>query len=58
MYRIEFADRRCCSLASNSGELKSKLAKLIKEEVRDIRRVFKSGVSDSVLEVYEKYLRR
>ena len=49
-YRIEFADRRCCSIANSRKEL-------IEGTVEDIRKLYKSGVSDSVLDTYKQYLR-
>lgn len=55
-YRIEYADRRCCSFADSTNELIDKLQESNKEEIEDVRKVFKSGVSDSVMEIYKKYI--
>lgn len=57
-YRIEYAGKRCCNIACNRNDLIEKLKLLNGEEVTDIRKVFKSGVSDSVMEIYEQYLRK
>ncbi len=57
-YRIEYAGKRCCNIACNRNDLIEKLKLLNGEEVTDIRKVFKSGVSDSVMEIYERYLRK
>ena len=49
-YRIEYADGRCCNFANGRAEQLKWLKLLKKEENSDIRKVNKSGVSDSVLE--------
>lgn len=54
-YRIEFADRRCCSIANSRKELIERLQTLDRGTVEDIRKVYKSGVSDSVMDIYERY---
>lgn len=54
-YRIEFADRRCCSIANSRRELIQRLQTLERGTVEDIRKVYKSGVSDSVMDIYERY---
>lgn len=54
-YRIEFADRRCCSIANSRKELIERLQTLDRGTVEDIRKVYKSGVSDSVKDIYERY---
>lgn len=53
-YRIEYADGRYCNFANGRAEL---LKLLKQEEISDIRKVYKSGVSDSVLETYRNYIR-
>lgn len=54
-YRIEFADRRCCSIANSRKELIERLQTLDRGTVEDIRKVYKSGVSDSVKDIYDRY---
>ena len=54
-YRIEFADRRCCSIANSRRELIERLQTLERGMVEDIRKVYKSGVSDSVKDIYDRY---
>lgn len=57
-YRIEYAGGRCCNFANSSKDL-IELLKLLKDEtITDIRKIYKSGVSDSVKEKYEKYIRK
>lgn len=56
-YRIEYADRQCCSIANSRKELIERLQTLAKVTVEDIRKVYKSGVSDSVLEKYQQYIK-
>lgn len=57
-YRIEYADGKCCNFANSSKELIECLKLLKSETVTDIRKLYKSGVSDSVKEKYEKYIRK
>lgn len=55
-YRIEYSEGKCCSFVNNSKDL-IKWLKLLKDEtITDIRKLYKSGVSDSVMEVYQKYI--
>lgn len=55
-YRIEYADGRCCNFANSSKDLVAWLKLLKNEEITDIRKVHRSGVSDSVMETYQKYI--
>lgn len=56
-YRIEYADGQCCKFVNSRQDL-MKMLKLIKgKTVTDIRKVYKSGVSDSVMETYKPYLK-
>lgn len=56
-YRIEYADGQCCKFANSRQDL-MKMLKLIKSKVvTDIRKVYKNGVSDSVMETYKPYLK-
>lgn len=57
-YRIEYADGRCCNYANSSKDLIAWLKLLKDETITDIRKVYKSGVSDSVMDLYEKYMRK
>lgn len=57
-YRIEYAGGRCCNLANSSKDLIEWLKLLKDETVTDIRKLYKSGVSDSVMEKYTKYIGR
>lgn len=56
-YRIEYANGRCCNFASSRADLLKWLELLKEEEISDIRKLYKSGVSDSVLETYRHYIR-
>lgn len=57
-YRIEYADGRCCNFANSKSDLLN-LLKLLKDEaITDIRKLYNSGVSDSVMEKYEKYINK
>ena len=56
-YRIEYADGRYCIFANGRAELLKCRILLKQEVISDIRKVYKSGVSDSVLETYRNYIR-
>ena len=56
-YRIVYAGEQHCDFANSRPELLKKLQSLT-AEVIDIRKVYKSGVTDSVLETYRPYLNR
>ena len=56
-YRIEYSDERYCNFVNGRAELLKCLKLLKQEEISDIRKVYKSGVSDSVLETYRNYIR-
>ncbi|MCB6414159.1 hypothetical protein LI221_03610 [Faecalimonas umbilicata] len=56
-YCIEYADGRCCNFANDRAYLLKWLKLLKEEEISDIRKLYKSGVSDSVLEIYRNYIR-
>lgn len=55
-YRIEYAGGRCCNYANGRKELLEWLELLKAEEVTDIRKVYKSGVTDSVMDTYRNYI--
>lgn len=57
-YRIEYSNRRCCSIANSRNELIKMLQTLSSGVVEDVRKVYKSGVSDSVMETYRQYITR
>ena len=56
-YRIEYAGKRHCDFAQNRPELQEKL-RFLTDEVEDIRKIYKSGATDSVFEAYKPYLNR
>lgn len=49
-YRIEYASGKCCSFANSRTDLIDWLKLLKDETISDIRKIYKSGVSDSVME--------
>lgn len=55
-YRIEYAGGKCCNFANNRKDLIKWLNLLKDETITDIRKLYKSGVSDSVMDLYKKYL--
>lgn len=58
VYRIEYAEGKCCNFANSSKDLITWLKLLKDERITDIRKLYKSGVSDSVLERYQRYLEK
>ena len=55
-YRIEYAGNRHCDFANGNKDL-LKFLKLQRDEtITDIRKLYKSGASDSVMEKYKQYL--
>jgi len=57
-YRIEYADGRCCDFANSRKDLLDWLKGLKDEKVVDIRKVYKNGVTDSVIDRYRGYLKQ
>lgn len=53
-YRIEYAEGSC-DFADNSSALIQKLM-LTSRPVTDIRKLYKCGVSDSVMDIYQRYI--
>ena len=49
-YRIEYADVRCCNFANSRKDLLDWMKLLKDEKIVDIRKIYKSGVTDSVLD--------
>ena len=57
-YQIEYADGMKCKTVNSREELLKCLDGLKNETITDIRKLYKSGVSDSVLGIYEPYIIR
>lgn len=57
-YRIEYAGGQCCNFANSRSEMMRWLEILKDEVITDIRKVYKNGITDSVIGKYEKYIRR
>lgn len=51
-YRIEYADGRCCNFVNSRKDLLDWLKALKDEKIVDIRKVYKNGVTDSVIDSY------
>lgn len=56
LFRIEYAGNQFCRIVHSRDELIGHLQSLKQETVLDIRKIYKSGVSDSVLEKYLQYI--
>ena len=57
-YRIEYADGRRCNFANSRKDLLDWLKALKDEKIVDVRKVYKNGVTDSVMDNYRKYLEK
>lgn len=57
-YRIEYADGRCCNFVNSRKDLLDWLKALKDEKIVDIRKVYKNGVTDSVIDNYRSYLKQ
>ena len=57
-YWIEYADGRCCNFANSRKDLLDWLKLLKDEKIVDIRKIYKSGVTDSVIDSYRSYLKQ
>ncbi|BCJ92828.1 hypothetical protein acsn021_03970 [Anaerocolumna cellulosilytica] len=55
-YRIEYADGRRCSVAISRNDLLNQL-RTSSSKISDIRKLYKSGVSDSVMATYKQYIK-
>lgn len=56
MYKIEYDNGKCYNYANCRTDLLEWLRILKDEQITDIRKVYKSGVTDSVLEKYQGYI--
>lgn len=57
-YRIEYAGNQYCNYANSRDDLLKWLKVLKGEEINDIRKVYKNGITDSVMEKYRKYIEK
>lgn len=58
IYRIEYTEGKCCTFADSHKDLIEQLKQLKNETITDIRKLYKNGVSDSVMEQYAVYLHK
>ena len=56
MYIIEYDNSKRCNYANGRADLLDWLQLLKDEDITDIGKVYKSGVTDSVLEKYHDYI--
>lgn len=54
-YRIEYANGRCHNYANGRKDLLEWLKMLKGETITDIKKLYKDGVSESVIEKYKQY---
>ena len=55
-YCIDFTGEHRSMVVNNRSELLGWLKLLHPNTIEDIRKLYRSGVSDSVLETYQKYI--
>lgn len=58
IYKIVYANGRCCNFANGRNDLLEWLKLLKDETITDIRKLSKSGKTDSVLNKYEKFIQK
>lgn len=56
-YRIDFYGDRRSMVVNNRKDLLDWLKLLHPNTIEDIRKLYNSGVSDSVIETYQKYIK-
>ena len=57
-YRIEYTGGRRSALADSRQELLRLIKMAAPGTIEDIRKLYQNGVSDSVMEKYEQYLKK
>lgn len=57
-FRIDYTGGRRCAFVNSRTELLAALKVLDGKSVDDIRKVYSSGVSDSVLDRYKKFINK
>ena len=57
-YRIERKKGQCCQIVGCRKELLEYLKYTPTEEITDIRKIYKNGITDSVMESYFPYSNR
>lgn len=55
-YRIEYCEGKCCSSANGKKDLIEWLKILKDETITDIRKLYKSGASVSVRNIYKRHI--
>lgn len=55
-YQIEYTNKRRCDYVNSRNELLQKLKEKEDKSIEDIRKIYKSGVTDSVMDNYKRYL--
>ena len=56
VYKIEYSGAKCYNYANGRQDLLEWLQLLNDEDITDIRKVYKSGVTASVLDKYRDYI--
>ncbi len=57
-YRIEYIGGHCSDLVNGRQELLKQIKMAAPGTIEDIRKLYQNGVSDSVMEKYEPYLKK
>lgn len=56
-YRIEYSNGKCRNFAHSRKDLLDWLKLLKEESITDIKKLYKSGASVSVIEEYKRYIK-
>ena len=57
-YKIEYDNGKSYNFANSREDLISWLKILKDETITDIQKIYKNGISDSVIEKYKKYIKQ
>lgn len=57
-YRIEYENGKCCNFANGRADLLEWLKILKDESITDIRKLYKNGASESVIDKYERHIKK
>ncbi len=56
-YRIEYSNNQRCEVVNSRRELLVRLNQVAAGIVLDVRKIYKSGVSDSVYDSYKNFIK-
>lgn len=57
-YQIEYENGKCCNFANGRADLLEWLKILKDESITDIRKLYKNGASESVIDKYKRHIKK